>query len=802
MKKLKKEGRGLPYGFREPTVPLKSAALRKATKAVMFALSQEPQARTADDLHRYLSQATCLTTNEIDAALKQLLYVRSLVGDDAGGWTVAQARACKTGVVMGARGGAYQFRPDDETEVFVLHGVDHLAVFPGDRVSAMPKQFMDGKFRVATLEALIERRDKTHVCRFGHYCRDGIVCVVPVDPFAQTPIYVEAQADELKNQIVVVELDDEPMYTPWGAMCAQGRVVERLGDQDDSEVELEVALRRFELPHVFSEETIREAEALPDDVPAREARHRVDLRDIAFVTIDGEDARDFDDAVWCTTHGNGWRLLVAIADVSHYVKPGSALDRDAQERATSVYFPRRVIPMLPEKLSNGLCSLNPHVDRCTLVCDMVISEHGQIEAYQFYPALIHSHARLTYTSVWNALRGEPSDFLERGGNLEDARRLYALYKALRQERKRRGAIDFESAETQIVCSPQDGHITAIVRREHNDAHRLIEECMLAANVCAADFVTGRKALCLYRVHESPSVERLESLRATLAAFQLKLGGGDAPRAEHFDRVVQAVKGQPWSECVQMAMLRSMQQAMYSPDNVGHYGLGYVAYTHFTSPIRRYPDLLVHRTIRALLSRRKYAPEIVFDTSRLMTSRAAQLMLQKRERAMAQGENEPKTDPRRDIWTRLGTICSAAERRADEASRDVVSWLKCMYMKNLIGKRFEGRITGVNPAGVYVTLTDLFVEGFVHISRIGDDYFVFEEATNSLFGDSSGKRYRMGDTMRVQVMQVDVEARRIDFKADCPKRPTRSRSGRFDDVSTFGSRAGVRQESRSRRPRKR
>lgn len=572
----------------------------------------------------------------------------------------------------------------------------------------------------------------------------------------------EVNRSELENKVFVVKLSDESMQPFFMGAHLTGEVVEVLGNVDDSDVEIDVALRRFNLPYEFSQPALAQAESLPDEVDENEVKLRVDLRDIGFVTIDGEDARDFDDAVWCTPTDSGWRLLVAIADVSHYVTEASPLDKDAQTRLTSVYFPRRVIPMLPEKLSNGLCSLNPNVDRCTFVCDMMIDQTGHVTAYQFYPALIHSKARLTYTCVWDALNGKDEDLTARGGVLSDISNLYTLYKALRQARAERGAIDFETSETEIVSDPQTKKIVAIKKREHNDAHRLIEECMLAANVCAAQFIGMNRAQSLYRVHGKPTLERLTALRETLSGFDLTLGGGAKPQAKDFEKIIEEVKNKPYADVIQNAMLRSMQQAVYSPKNEGHYGLNYEAYTHFTSPIRRYPDLLVHRTIRAILAGKKYEPQVVGDVSDLMQSRAAQSIREKAAASAAEGGKKPAEDKIDPAWKTLGLLSSAAERRADEASRDVVQWLKCQYINQYVGKSFKGVITGVVPAGIFVTLKNLFVEGFVHVSRLGEDYYEFNERNMCFYGEWSGERFRIGDTVCVRVMSVSMQDRSIEF----------------------------------------
>lgn len=733
------------------------AAWHKLQRQVLSVLRRTDPPRSPDQLREYLVQNTPLEAEELVPVIDQMIALGKLVGSEKKGWRVAADSAWMEGTVAGGRNGSYRLVLDGTFEEFALEGVDKVPFFPGDRVLAESSGRFDRDLRVALVKTVLSRGQRTQVCSLA--CRIGgdLYLVTPVDPYCSTEIVVQGDLQACEGRAFVVELDADlnKTVTEHGCKYPVGRLAEVLGRQTDASTELEIAVRRFNLPYVFPDDVLEEAGALPDKVAAVEARNRVDLRDIAFVTIDGEDARDFDDAVWCTPDEGGWRLLVAIADVSHYVKPGSPLDREAQNRATSVYFPRKVIPMLPEKLSNGLCSLNPDVDRCTLVCDMQVGPDGIVKAYQFYPALIHSHARLTYTAVWQALEGDAGDLLARGGSLEDIQNLYALYHAFREARKARGAVDFESPETEIVCDNKDGRVVEIRRREHNDAHRLIEECMLAANVCAAHFVARSSKGAIYRIHEKPIPEKLQSLRAALSCFKLQLGGGDNPKGSDFERVLAGVRTQKAGPWIQLCMLRSMQQARYSPDNIGHFGLTYEAYTHFTSPIRRYPDLLVHRVIRALLAGRSYAPQVLVDETELMRTHAG--LSVKKKSAAGSPDN-----PSHAAWKRMADICSAAERRADDASRDVVNWLKCSYMEPFEGEVFEGTVSGVVSAGVYVTLTDLFVEGFLHVSELGREYFEFAPQKLAFWGLRSGTRYRLGSKIRVRVESVDRSSRSITF----------------------------------------
>lgn len=596
----------------------------------------------------------------------------------------------------------------------------------------------------------------------GRLVKEGSRWVVaPEDQRLKHDILIDA-ADTLgaqSGQVVVATITQYPNESS----PARGKVTELLGDVDDPGMEIEIAVRKFDVPHVFSEAAMTLAESLPSTVQTSDLAGRVDLRDVRLVTIDGEDARDFDDAVYCEPHApnGGWRLLVAIADVSHYVLNGNALDIDAQERTTSVYFPRRVIPMLPEKISNGLCSLMPKVDRLCMVADMVISADGLVQAYQFYPAVMHSAARLTYNQVWAAL--SESKISKKNENpaytvLEELQHLYAVFQAFLGARKQRGAIEFETTETYFI-SNDAGHIESIEARSRNDAHRLIEECMLAANVCAANMLATHEQETLYRVHEGPTPQKLDALREYLKTIGLQLGGGDTPKGTDYAVLMAKVHAREDAVALQSIVLRSMQQAVYSPDNQGHFGLSYDAYAHFTSPIRRYPDLLVHRALKAVLAGRVYSPT---------QSASDPIMPLHKKKVLPKKEHDKTLKKPLDAkvhaaWARLGTLCSAYERRADEASRDVESWLKCQYMQQFMGEVFSGTITGVASFGCFVQLDGLFVEGSVHITELGAEYFQHIEASHELRGSRTGKRYVVGQTVHVQVARVDLEARRIELK---------------------------------------
>ncbi len=661
------------------------------------------------------------------------------------------------GRVEGHRDGHGFVVPDNGDPAIYLAPQEMRSVLHRDRVRVRVQR-MDRKGRPeGRVLEIIERRKTPIIGRLLH--EGGQWIVAPEDRrFGQDIIIPKnATASAQVGQVVSVELTETPSLHSQPV----GRVLEVLGEIDDAGMEIEIAVRKYEVPHRFSAETLAAAASLPEKLRAIDRKNRVDLTDVALVTIDGEDARDFDDAVYCEpfkrgrgkTAFTGWRLLVAIADVSHYVKPGEALDNDAYERATSVYFPRRVIPMLPEKLSNGLCSLNPHVERLALVCDMIIAEDGAIDAYQFFPAVINSHARLTYTEVAAALantRGPEAH--KRADVLPHLLHLHEVYRALLKQRQKRGAIDFETTETQIICD-DNGRIEKIVPRTRTDAHRLIEESMLAANVCAAAFIAQAEHPSLYRVHEGPTPEKRVALQAYLRALGLGLHISDEPTPAEMQAISQATQGRPDALQISTMLLRSMQQAVYTATNNGHFGLAYGAYTHYTSPIRRYPDLLVHRVIKALLGGKRFhlAPNALTRTPEL------------RKNARPASKPAKPLTQELQVWEGVGAHCSANERRADEASRDVEAWLKCRYMREHLGEEFSGTVSAVAGFGLFVTLDALYVDGLVHITELGGEYFRFDEARQELRGERSGMRYAVGTRVRVQVSRVDLDGRKIDFR---------------------------------------
>jgi ribonuclease R len=657
------------------------------------------------------------------------------------------------GVVQGHRDGhGFVVRGDGQGDVY-LSPQEMRSVLHRDRVRVRIVRYdRKGRPEGRVLD-ILERRKSPIIGRLLH--ESGVWLVAPEDKRYGQDILIpkNATANAAAGQVVAVELTEPP------SMFSQpvGRVTEVLGEIDDPGMEIEIAVRKYEVPHRFSPETVAQAAQLPDRIRPADRRNRIDLTDVELVTIDGEDARDFDDAVYCepvkTGRGksafSGYRLVVAIADVSHYVKPGEPLDEDAYERATSVYFPRRVIPMLPEKLSNGLCSLNPEEERLSMVCDMLVGADGEVEAYQFFPAVIRSHARLTYTEVAAVLSNTRGpEAVKRKDLVPHLLNLHEVYRALLKARAKRGAVDFETTETQIVCD-DNGRIEKIVPRVRTEAHKLIEECMLAANVSAADFIERAKHAALFRVHEGPTPEKKTTLQNYLRALGIGMGISDEPTPGEFQAIANATKDRPDAAQIHMMLLRSMQQAIYTASNSGHFGLSYEAYTHFTSPIRRYPDLLVHRVIKALLHGKRY---------HLHTGTLVDAPMVRKGGKPAKPSNDEM-----EQWELAGAHCSTNERRADEASRDVEAWLKCRYMREHLGEEFAGTVSAVTSFGLFVQLDALYVDGLVHITELGGEYYRFDEARQELRGERTGIRYTVGARVRVQVSRVDLDGRKIDFR---------------------------------------
>lgn len=648
-----------------------------------------------------------------------------LIQNRRGGYGLISKMDLIAGRVLGHPDGFGFLVPDDGGSDLFLSAREMRLLFHGDRALVrMAGYDRRGRREGAVVEVLERHTDRV----VGRYRVEGGVGFVAADNkrIVQEILVPPDQAYGAQpGQIVTVQIMEQPTRY----RQAIGRVIENLGDHMAPGMEIDVAIRAYQLPQDWSVLVEDEAKNLPTVVDEKDKQGREDLRALPLVTIDGEDAMDFDDAVYCEPKGKGWRLLVAIADVSHYVQPGSPLDSEARVRGNSVYFPGRVIPMLPEQLSNGLCSLNPQVDRLCMACDMEISPTGLLRSYRFYPALMRSAARLTYDNVAAMLVEKDAGLREEYAALvPHLEHLYAAFQKLLDQRQRRGAIDFATVETRIVFG-LGKKIDSVVPTVRNDAHCLIEECMLLANVAAARFLGKAKIPIVYRVHAPPREDKLTKLREFLRELGLPLGGGDEPSAQDYSNLLAQIADRPDARLIQTVLLRSMMQAVYSPDNLGHFGLAYDSYTHFTSPIRRYSDLLVHRAIRHALSGKR--PE-AFRYSH-------------------------------DEMVLLGDHCSMTERRADEATRDAIDWLKCEFMLDKIGQEFTGLISSVTGFGLFVELDDIYVEGLIHIASLQNDYYRYEQAHHRLVGERTRRIYRLADRLHVRVLRVDLDDRKIDFE---------------------------------------
>ncbi len=612
--------------------------------------------------------------------------------------------------------------PDQGGDDIFLSSREMMQVLHNDRVMVQTiGQDRKGRPEGKVIE-ILERKNETLVGRVVQ--GQGVTIVAAEDKRINQDFLIpyHFDMDAKPGQIVVIEITAQPSFKS----RPMGKVIQILGNYADSGMEIEIALRKHQLPYNFSQETIEIAESFSKKVTEKDFKGRIDVRDLSLITIDGETARDFDDAVYAESIDKNWRLVVAIADVSFYVQPDKILDKEAFERGNSVYFPRRVIPMLPEALSNGLCSINPHVDRLCMICDMMIDQQGKVISYKFYPSVMESKARMTYTDVSTLLNETSPELTEKyKAIIPHIKNLESVYKILTKQRHARGAIEFASSETIMIFNDQ-GKIDRIEPVIRNEAHRIIEECMLAANVCAANFLIEHEHPALYRIHEGPTEERLENLRIFLAEFGFMLGGGDKPSIKDYATVIEKIKGRPDEHLLQTVLLRSMQQAVYSPDNIGHFGLAYEAYAHFTSPIRRYPDLLIHRAIKATLEKKKM----------------------------------PAAN-----WHVLGQHCSMTERRADDATRDVSSWLKCYYMQDKIGEIYEGTVAGVTSFGLFVSIDGIYIEGLLHVTELGNDYFTYDKARHAMVGERSHAIYRLGDRLKVKLVRVDLELSKIDFSLE-------------------------------------
>ncbi|HSW68739.1 MAG TPA: ribonuclease R [Gammaproteobacteria bacterium] len=672
-----------------------------------------------------------LTELELDGSHEKEAMKRRLIAMARDGQLIANRRGAYglldkmdliSGRVVGHKDGYGFIIPDDGSDDLFVNARQMRAAFHDDKVLVRVSHIDHRGRREGAIVEVLEHHTHEIVGRL--LSESGSFFIQPTNVRISQDILIPPDAinGAKPGQMVIVEITTQPSST----MRPVGKVKEIMGDHMAPGMEIDVAIRNHELPYEWPEDVLKEAAHFSEEVSSDAIQNRLDLRDLPFVTIDGEDAKDFDDAVYCKTHTGGFTLYVAIADVSHYVRPNSALDKEALNRGNSVYFPGRVIPMLPEVLSNGLCSLNPNVDRLAMVCEMKISKNGKITHYDFYEAVFRSKARLTYNQVNGMVVLQDVSLQKQFKEvLPHVQELFTLYQLLHKTRQKRGSIDFDLPETKIIFG-ENRKIERIVALERNDAHRLIEECMLCANICAARYLLKHECPGLFRNHEGPSPEKLLDLRKFLQEHGLTLPGKAQPSPRDYAKLLETVSERLDAHVIQTVLLRSLSQAVYDPENKGHFGLAFDEYTHFTSPIRRYPDLLVHRSIRRVLQK-KFVP----------------------------GEIEP-------IYEKFGEHCSMTERRADEATREAVNWLKCEYMLDKVGEEFPGVISSVTSFGIFVELTDIYVEGLVHISLLPNDYYHFDPRRHEIYGERSGVRYGLGDPMKVKVVRVDLDEGKIDF----------------------------------------
>jgi ribonuclease R len=724
-----------------------------ATQARGRAVARAPQSAESAVLNVLRKAARPLRLDEItvefgpagavqaEQELAQLLKRGEVMLNRRGQYCLREQLAgLVVGTVQGARNGDGQLLPDDGSAAVYLPSQQMREIMHGDRIAARIEATRFKGRAQGTIVEVLERRTREVVGRL--HLESGIAYVTPDNPRIPHRVLVPSQqlGTAVHGQIVMVELTHQPSRTSGPV----GRVSRILGDHGAPGMETEIAIHSHSLPYQFPSAVEGEAAAFGARIPQDAIAGREDLREIELVTIDGEDARDFDDAVWCERRSGGWRVIVAIADVAHYVRPGSPLDVEARERGTSVYFPNRVLPMLPEALSNGLCSLKPEEDRLCLCCELRVADDGRITRSRFFEGVMRSAARLTYRDVGEFLDKPAARHAPKLERLrERLLALHGVYKSFIRARSGRGALELDTPELKLKFDEQ-GRVAALVEYPRNDAHRLIEECMVAANVAAARFLDRYKVPTLYRVHGLPEIDRLETLRTFMREFGLWLPPAAEITPEHLRDLLQKIGDRPDAGLISTAVIRSMPQAVYQPGNIGHFGLALEHYAHFTSPIRRYPDLVVHRGIRQVL--RAGDPQDLIEWH--------------------------------GPFPVLGQDCSFRERRADEATRSAVAWLKCYYMQDRIGEEFDGIVSGVVDFGLFVQLEGLQVDGLLHVSSLGADYFGRDSSGFRMIGRSSGKVFKLGDRLRVRVSNVSLDDRRVDFELAGETEATGRPTGRF------------------------
>ena len=693
-------------------------------EAIVEWLEQEDQPVAFEGLARELKLTDPVDVEALNRRLGAMLRDGQLVQNRRDEYCLVKRLPLTAGTVIGHRDGFGFLKPDEGGDDIFLPPRQMRELMHGDR-AVVRVQGVDSRGRSEGSVVDVLERNTSELA--GRYVEEhGVSYLVPDNSRIAHTVQIprEERGGARHGQMVVASITQQP--SKHGEVI--GRVTRVMGERHAAGMATVLAIHSHALPHVMPAEVEQEVRGLSAEVPEAAKQGRMDLRDTPLVTIDGEDARDFDDAVYCEPQGDGFRVLVAIADVSHYVLPGTALDHEGEKRGNSVYFPDRVIPMLPEVLSNGLCSINPLVDRLCMVCEMHVGRDGEVSRARFHEAVMRSAARFTYTKVAAILVDkDPALRREYAALVPHLENLYAAYHALAKARARRGAIDFETTETKVVFNDQGG-IAAIRPTVRNDAHKLIEECMIAANVQTAKFLAKHKMPALYRVHAGPGAEGLEKLRAFLGTLGLKFGGGMKPEPVHYAKLLEQVRDRPDRGLIQTVLLRSLAQAVYTPENVGHFGLALTHYAHFTSPIRRYPDLLVHRAIRHVL----------------------------------RGGSDRNFNYSANHMEQMGAHCSMTERRADEATRDALDRLKAEYMRDKQGEEFEGLVTGVTNFGLFVQIKDLYVEGLIHVTSLPNDYYTHDPVGHRLVGERSGQVFRLTDTVRVRVAAVNLDERKIDF----------------------------------------
>jgi len=694
-------------------------------EAILAFLGEHGQLMKAEAIAAELGLGSPQDFDALTKRLAAMLRDGQLIQNRRGGYGVASKLDLMPGVIIANAEGYGFLRPDEGGDDLYLSPAEMRKVLHGDRVLASVVGVDRRGRRQGSIVEVLERRSPRLVGRVVE--ENGVVLVTPDDRRLHQDVMIAPGKDRgaRSGQIVVVEITDQPTAHR-GPM---GRVLAVLGERLTPSLVVEMAIASHDLPQEWPAAALRDAAEVEPDVQPSEIAGRVDLRGLPLVTIDGEDARDFDDAVYAEPSGDGFRLLVAIADVSHYVRAGTALDTEAYNRATSIYFPGFVVPMLPETLSNGICSLNPRVERLCMVCDMQIGRDGEVARSKFYPAVMRSHARLTYTRVWQAIGEKDKDACEELADvLPQLKQLHQLYKVLAKARQRRGAIDFESTEVEFRLAPS-GEVVQLGAYVRNDAHKLIEECMIAANVEAAKFLQKKRIPAPYRVHAPPPASKYEDLLQFLKEFHLQMPPVDQVTPGDFSALLKKVRKRPDASLIESVLLRSQSLAVYQPEHPGHFGLALSSYTHFTSPIRRYPDLLVHRAIRHALGGGKPA-DYAYSASDM---------------------------------TAMCVHCSQNERRADEAERDVDERYKCAWMEKHVGSEFDGIVSGVTSFGLFVELVESKISGLVHITQLPNDYYHFDAVRHLLSGERRGLKFRLGDAVRVQVLRASLEDRKIDFR---------------------------------------